>query len=78
MHTEQKNLSIGTLYGKNYFLLKESIKVIKFRGLTFDISHAYPQKNMSVYCRETGKTFELDWIEFLNLAIEAGIGANDN
>ena len=77
MHNEQNDLSIGTLYGKNYLLLKESIKVIKFRGLTFDISHAYPQKNMSVYCRETGKTFELDWIEFLDLAIEAGIGTND-
>ena len=29
MHTEQNNLSIGTLYGKNYFLLKESIKSYK-------------------------------------------------
>lgn len=64
MHNEQKDLSIGTLYDKNSFLSKESIKVIKFRCLTFDISHAYPQKNMSAYCRETGKTFELDWIEF--------------
>lgn len=78
MHNEQNDLIIGTLYDKNSFLSKESIKVIKFRGLTFDISHAYPQKNMSVYCRETGKTFELDWMEFLNLAIEAGIGTNDN
>ena len=28
MHNEQNDLSIGTLYDKNYFLLKKSINVI--------------------------------------------------